>query len=741
MIIVLIISIALFQYFYFPAMQNAAQKGEYFSRMETVTEMVALGCGIGLGTEQLTLLKNVFDWAKKDTNLIYIVVFDKDGSKISQYPRGVTINKELLDMNQSRTLRGDTLFLVKPILFEGETLGTILIAASLLEIQKAIYATRSKATVVSLITLLIGFLMALLLGSYFRNKIIKLLGLAQSVASGSVGSQIRVTSNDEIGDLTKALNEMSQSLLEKDEDVETALSETSSAKFEAEEALKDAQLKVSYLDGLAFPVQAIDLDFKVIYANPAAAKVAGRESHQILGRQCYDVFNNSHCQTSECATSKCLKRGITITSETILNLPSGNLHVQYTAVPIRNVEGQVVGALEQMFDITQVKNVVDEVNAVSRKLKEGNLSERVNVDGAKGDYALLVESFNSAIENILLPINEAAEVLQEMAKGNLSGSVTGNYNGDHAKIKDAVNSTLDAFNEIISQIDEAVEQVASGSQQISDASQTLSEGATDQAASLQEVTASMTQLGSQTENNAGSAKLANQLVASVRVAADQGNIRMHEMQNAMREIRTSSLQVSKIIKVIDEIAFQTNMLALNAAVEAARAGVHGKGFAVVAEEVRNLAQRSAKAARETAELIEGSAQRVNGGTEIASQTAIALEEIVTGVAKVTELVGEIATASHEQSAGFSLINNTLGLIEQVTQANTTTAEETAAASQELSGQAEYVRTMISRFELRGGTRLSNQPEFNRMRRLSEPQALSTSIALNTPSRTKQKSAH
>jgi methyl-accepting chemotaxis protein len=227
----------------------------------------------------------------------------------------------------------------------------------------------------------------------------------------------------------------------------------------------------------------------------------------------------------------------------------------------------------------------------------------------------------------------------------------------------------------------------------------LSQGSTEQASSIEEITASMTQVSAQTKQNAANANQANQLALAAKENAVEGNGQMQGMVKAMAEINDSSSNISKIIKVIDEIAFQTNILALNAAVEAARAGQHGKGFAVVAEEVRNLAARSANAAKETTEMIENSIRKVEAGTEIANNTAVALNKIVDGVAKAAELVGDIASASNEQATGIAQINQAISQVAQVVQTNSATAEESAAASEELSSQAELLKNAVNRFRL------------------------------------------
>jgi methyl-accepting chemotaxis protein len=307
---------------------------------------------------------------------------------------------------------------------------------------------------------------------------------------------------------------------------------------------------------------------------------------------------------------------------------------------------------------------------------------------------------NETLDAVVMPVNEASECLREMAKGNLDVEVKGDYMGDHAVIKDNLNATLASLNDIMNQVSVAADQVATGARQVSDSSQYLSQAATESASSLEEITASMHELTSQTNMNAENATQANQLAAQARVSAEKGEEQMSNMVKAMNDINESAASISKIIKAIDEIAFQTNLLALNAAVEAARAGKHGKGFTVVAEEVRNLAQRSAAAAKETAEMIEGSIKKTGVGTRIAEDTSRALEEIVSGATKVTDLIGEIASASKEQAQGIGQINQGLSQVDQVTQQVTASAEESASASEELSSQSLQLKQMLDKFNLR-----------------------------------------
>ena len=356
-----------------------------------------------------------------------------------------------------------------------------------------------------------------------------------------------------------------------------------------------------------------------------------------------------------------------------------------------------------LFD---VKNSILKLTAGTNELVlaalDGKLNVRANENEHDGEFRKIVEGINRTLDATTKPIQEAVRCLEKMADGDLGTAVTGDYKGDHAIIKNALNRAIDSMNEILNQVLVAVEQVNTGARQVSDASQSLSQGASESASSLEEISSSMQQINSSAKHNAENAGQADQLAKETSHTAESGYAQVIDMTAAMNEINEAASNVSKIIKSIDEIAFQTNLLALNAAVEAARAGKHGKGFTVVAEEVRNLAQRSAKAAKETSEMIENSIKKTDAGTKIADSTSKALEEIVRRVTKVTDLIGEIASSSKEQTKGIAQVNQGLGQVDQVTQQNTATAEESAAASEELSSQAVELKTLLAKFKLKGG---------------------------------------
>lgn len=346
-----------------------------------------------------------------------------------------------------------------------------------------------------------------------------------------------------------------------------------------------------------------------------------------------------------------------------------------------------------------IKSLISENKILLEAADKGDLKTRGESAKISAEFRPIIEGFNKVVDSVSHPICELMGVMKKVEQGNLTQRMVGDYRGDFAELKSNVNNSLSSLDTVLGEVAVAISQVSSGSDQVSQASQTLSQGATEQAASLEEITSTMNEIGSQTKKNAENSTLARGLSQNSQENAGLGNEQMQKMVKAMNEINTSSDKISKIIKVIDEIAFQTNLLALNAAVEAARAGKHGKGFAVVAEEVRNLAKRSAQAAKETTEMIEDSTRRVKGGSIIAEDTAVSLEQILQGAVKVTDLINEIAAASNEQAHAVGQVVVALGQIDQVTQRNTASAEESAAASEELSSQALQLSKSIQRFEL------------------------------------------
>ena len=377
---------------------------------------------------------------------------------------------------------------------------------------------------------------------------------------------------------------------------------------------------------------------------------------------------------------------------------------------IVSLTGLLLSSLVAFFVVRGITRGLSLFVKIIQEVSAGHISGQNVVVTTRDEVGLLGEALATLIKNL----NGLRELMAAVGNGDLSRDLPNPDGTD--EMGGAFNNMMDNLNQLIASVTQTANEVAQGSGQISDASQSLSQGATEQAASLEEISSSVTEIGAQTRTNADNASQANALASTARDSAQKGSSQMSAMVSAMDGISKSSREVAKIIKVIDDIAFQTNLLALNAAVEAARAGRHGKGFAVVADEVRNLAARSAKAAKETAELIEGSGRQVEEGAEIAERTAAALGAIVDVAAKVSDLTAEVSAASNEQAQGIVQVGQGLAQIDQVTQQNTANAEETASSAEELAGQASELRRIVAQFRLR------NQPQVRSAAAPSRPAA-------------------
>ncbi|MCL2088633.1 MAG: methyl-accepting chemotaxis protein [Oscillospiraceae bacterium] len=298
-------------------------------------------------------------------------------------------------------------------------------------------------------------------------------------------------------------------------------------------------------------------------------------------------------------------------------------------------------------------------------------------------------------------VTEISEELQKISDGDLSAKIT--VESDKDVLGVSLSKTSDSLNNMFSEMNASASQVSIGSKQVADGAQSLAQGSTEQAASVQELSSSISEIAQKTKENAEMANRTSTLADSIRGSAEKGSQQMGEMTTAMNEINQASQSISKIINVINDISFQTNILALNAAVEAARAGQHGKGFAVVAEEVRNLATKSAEAAKDTETMIQDSIKKAELGARIAGETSTSLTEIVSGINESSQLIGDIAKSSEEQSLGISQINIGIDQVAQVVQQNSATAEESAAAAEEMSSQSAMLQELIAQFKLKNPT--------------------------------------
>lgn len=344
-----------------------------------------------------------------------------------------------------------------------------------------------------------------------------------------------------------------------------------------------------------------------------------------------------------------------------------------------------------------------EVKSVTHALADGNTD--IDIKYNKNDeFGDLLRDYQRLIDNT----KSQAELAEAVAGGNLTIQIT--PRSEHDVLGLALKNMVEKNRNALSNINESAYQVMTSSSQVASASEALAQGSTEQASAIEEITSSITDIADKTKNNAQQATEAATLMNNAITYVNQGNEQMKGMVSAMEDINKSSESISKIIKVIDDIAFQTNILALNAAVEAARAGDAGKGFAVVAEEVRNLAAKSAAAASETAELIEDSIQKVEAGSKIADDTANALQTITDGVSRSEKIVHDIAEASNYQATAVAQINQAINQVSQVVQTNSATSEECAAASEELSNQAVHMREMISIYNL--GTEKSRKNDLS-----------------------------
>jgi methyl-accepting chemotaxis protein len=373
--------------------------------------------------------------------------------------------------------------------------------------------------------------------------------------------------------------------------------------------------------------------------------------------------------------------------------------------------------------IRKLSEVMEEIKAVVEMARKGRFDNRINLQNKQGFFLVISENINGNLDINQQIIEELMMVFSAMSKGHLTELIKSEYDGRLAELKQDINDTVQKLNRIMQEVNQATVQVENATGEVYQSSINLSQRTEEQASALEETASSMQEMTETVRQNAENAEQANQLSISARNSAEEGGVVIRQTIAAMTAISTSSKQVADIITVIDEIAFQTNLLALNAAVEAARAGEQGRGFAVVASEVRNLAQRSAASAKEIRSLIQDSVTKIEEGNRLVAQSQKTLEQMLLGVKKVSDIVGEIAAASQEQSAGILQVNRAVSQMDEMTQQNAALVEELATNSQLTREQVEVLNEILTFFKYSSGsysTDSANQIDFQKQKSETKP---------------------
>jgi methyl-accepting chemotaxis protein len=537
--------------------------------------------------------------------------------------------------------------------------------------------------IISLVTM---FLIVILMD--ITTRLSQAVKVANQIAVGELNNEIDSNHKDEIGQLSNAFASMQTQLRER---------------IAADKKITDKALRLNgALDSVPTNVLIANNDYHIIYLNEAAQQLF--QTFESSFRKELPHFNANNLLNANVdifyrnpISQRQLIAELTDSHRSTLNI--GGLTIDTTITPVINTSGERLGTVFEFMDQTVRIAIEQEINAVIKAASLGDFKERINLENKTDFFKTISESINQIMEFNQGTIEDIIRVIAALAEGNLLQKMENDYVGAFEQLKNDINTTIFKLTEIMTAIYTTALTVNNAAYDLSKGNTNLSQRTKQQAISLEETAASIEQMTSSVQQNADNAGQASRLAASAQKQAEKGGEVIGTNILAMNEINASSKKITDIIGVINDIAFQTNLLALNAAVEAARAGEYGRGFAVVATEVRNLAQRSADAAKEIKTLIKDSVVKVEEGTKLANKSGETLEKIVTAVKKVSEIIVEIAAATQQQSAGIQQVNKALVQMDEVTQKNANMVDGAAIASNALKEQAQSLREQVAFFNI------------------------------------------